>query len=201
MERAGVKEELIRLSVGVEGADDLINDLDQALRKATGLENGSRIVVNDEGEIRWALQSPYTKEVINGKESQRQKTLAVVGLSGNEARPSHRLARKMQRLGYKIIPVNPKADTILGEKAYPDLRSIPHEIDVVQVFRSPEAAIEVAKEAAEVKPRVFWLQEGVVSEKAAQIAADAGLQVVHNRCTYKEAQRLRGTISTYACEI
>lgn len=201
LERAGVKEELIRLSVGVEGSDDLIFDLDQALRKATGLENDSRIVINDEGEIRWALQSPYMKESIDGKESQRQKTLAVVGLSGNEARPSHRLARKMQRLGYKIIPVNPKADTILGEKAYPDLRSIPNQIDVVQVFRSPEAAIEVAKEAAEVKPRLFWLQEGVVSEKAAQIAADAGLQVVHNRCTYKEAQRLRGTISTYACEI
>ncbi|GAE92773.1 succinyl-CoA synthetase [Gracilibacillus boraciitolerans JCM 21714] len=108
----------------------------------------------------------------------------------------------MQRLGYKIIPVNPRETEILGEKAYPDLKSVPVAIDIVQVFRSPDAAIEIAKEAVEVKPKVFWLQEGgVVSPKAEEVALEGGLQVVHNRCTYKEAQRLRGTISTYACEI
>ncbi|WP_408010474.1 PLP-dependent aspartate aminotransferase family protein [Pseudalkalibacillus sp. A8] len=203
LEATGVKEELVRLSVGVESVRDLINDLDQALFKATGQSaNGkTEIVINDEGVIRWALSSPYVREEINGKEVQRQKTLAIVGLSGKEARPSHRLARKMQRLGYKIIPVNPREKEILGEPSYPDLKSIPGPVDVVQVFRSPEAAIEIAAEAAITQPRVFWLQEGVVSEKAAQIAKDAGLQVVHNRCTYKEAQRLRGTISTYACDI
>ena len=78
---------------------------------------------------------------------------------------------------------------------------MPEQIDVVQEFRSPEAAIGIAKEALEVKPKVFWLQEGVISPEAADIAKDGGLQVVHNRCTYKEAQRLRGTVSTYACEI
>ncbi|MDC3412284.1 PLP-dependent aspartate aminotransferase family protein [Terrihalobacillus insolitus] len=203
LEATGVKAELVRLSVGIESVRDLINDLDKSLAKATGIGSSedSEIVINDEGVIRWALQSPTERVEDEGNAVQRQKTLAVVGLSGKEARPSHRLARKMQRLGYKIIPVNPRETEILGEKAYPDLKSIPEPIDIVQVFRSPEAAIEIAREAAEVKPRIFWLQEGVVSEEAASIARDAGLQVVHNRCTYKEAQRLRGTISTYACEI
>jgi O-acetylhomoserine (thiol)-lyase len=89
----------------------------------------------------------------------------------------------------------------LGEKAYPDLASVPHPIDIVQVFRSPEAAVEVAKEAVQVRPKIFWLQEGVVSEEAVAIAVAGGLEVVHNRCTYKESQRLRGTIVTYACEL
>ncbi|WP_425414481.1 PLP-dependent aspartate aminotransferase family protein [Salinicoccus luteus] len=204
LEETGVLEELIRLSVGIESVRDITKDLGQALKKATGISDGSTdaAVINDEGVIRWALDSP-TEKVIgeDGAETVRQKTLAVVGLSGKEARPSYRLARKMQRLGYRIIPVNPRETEILGEKAYPDLSSVPDAIDVVQVFRSPEAAIEIAKEALEVNPRVFWLQEGVVSPEAAEIARDGGIQVVHNRCTYKEAQRLRGTISTYACEI
>lgn len=203
LEETGVKEELVRLSVGIESVRDIRNDLDQALFKATGIDSGKdrEIVVNDEGIISWALSSANERVIQDGQEITRQKVLAVVGLSGKEARPSYRLARKMQRLGYKIIPVNPRETEILGEKAYPDLKSIPVPIDVVQVFRSPEAAIGVAKEAIAVKPKIFWLQEGVISPDAAQIAMDAGIPVVHNRCTYKEAQRLRGTISTYACEI
>ncbi|WP_066192433.1 MULTISPECIES: PLP-dependent aspartate aminotransferase family protein [Gracilibacillus] len=203
LEETGVSEELVRLSVGIESLRDIQNDLDQALVKATGIgsEADTQIVVNDEGVIKWALNSPYERYTENGEEITRQKTLAVVGLSGKEARPSYRLARKMQRLGYKIIPVNPRETEILGEKAYPDLKSVPGPIDIVQVFRSPEAAIGIAEEAIEVKPKVFWLQEGVVSPEAERVALEGGLQVVHNRCTYKEAQRLRGTISTYACEI
>jgi O-acetylhomoserine (thiol)-lyase len=193
----GVKEELVRLSVGLESIEDIKNDLNQALLKATGEEGEKNIVINDEGVIKWALQSPNKQ--VDGET--QPKILAVVGLSGKESRPSYRLARKMQRLGFKIVPVNPREEEILGEKAYPDLKSIPHEIDIVQVFRNPEAAVEVAEEAAEVKPKVFWLQEGVISPKAAEVARQAGLEVVHNRCTYKEAQRLKGTISTYACEI
>lgn len=201
----GVTEDLIRLSVGIESVRDLQNDLDRAFYEATGFsykgaEKGE-VVVNDEGVIRWALQSPIVREEVGGVEKQRPKTLAIVGLSSNQARPSNRLARKMQRLGYKIVPVNPRETEVFGEKAYPSLKEVPFAIDIVQVFRSPEAAIEVAKEAAEVKPRIFWLQEGVISPEAAQIAAEAGLEVVHNRCTYKEAQRLRGTIVTFACEI
>jgi O-acetylhomoserine (thiol)-lyase len=205
LQLTGVTEDLIRLSIGIESVRDLKNDLDRALFEATGqAPNGKEkieVVVNDEGVIRWALQSPTVHETVNGKEEQRQKTLAVVGLSGNPSRPSNRLARKMQRLGYKIIPVNPVETEVLGEKAYPDLTSVPGPIDIVQVFRSPEAAIEVAKEAALVKPKIFWLQEGVISPEAATIAREAGLDVIHNRCTYKEAQRIRGSIVTYACEI
>ncbi|GAA0307772.1 O-acetylhomoserine (thiol)-lyase [Gracilibacillus halotolerans] len=201
LEEQGVSEELVRLSVGIESLRDIRNDLDQALAKATGIGETGETVVNDEGVIRWALNSSVERVVEDGNETTRPKTLAIVGLSGKEARPSYRLARKMQRLGYKIIPVNPRETEILGEKAYPDLKSVPEPIDIVQVFRSPEAAIEVAKEAIEVNPKVFWLQEGVISPEAERVAREAGLQVVHNRCTYKEAQRLRGTITTYACEI
>lgn len=201
----GVSEDLIRLSVGIESVRDLQSDLDRAFYEATGFSSKGaekgEVVVNDEGVIRWALQSPIVHEKVDGVETQRPKTLAVVGLSSNPARPSNRLARKMQRLGYKIVPVNPRETEVLGEKAYASIKDVPFEIDVVQVFRSPEAAIEIAREATEVKPRIFWLQEGVISPIAAQIAAEAGIEVVHNRCTYKEAQRLRGTIVTFACEI
>lgn len=206
MKKSGVTEELIRLSVGIESVRDLTNDLDRAFFIATGISTKGQqkgdVAVNDEGVIRWALQSPLVRETReDGTEIQRQKTLAVVGLSSNPGRPSNRLARKMQRLGYKIVPVNPRETEVFGEKAYPDLRSVPFEVDVVQVFRSPEAAIEIAREAAEIQPKVFWLQEGVISPKAVEIAKEAGVDVVHNRCTYKEAQRLRGSIVTYACEI
>jgi O-acetylhomoserine (thiol)-lyase len=199
----GVSEELVRLSVGLESVRDLNNDLNQALIKATGLskDGNKEIVINDEGVIRWALNSATEKVTVDGVEQVRTKNLAIVGLSSNPSRPSHRLAVKMKRLGYRIIPVNPRETEVLGEKAYPDLQSVPEAIDVVQIFRSPEAAIELAKEAAVVRPKVFWLQEGVISEEAANIAKEAGLEVVHNRCTYKEAQRLRGTIATFACEI
>ncbi|WP_453991318.1 PLP-dependent aspartate aminotransferase family protein [Bacillus nitroreducens] len=201
----GVSEELIRLSVGIESYRDLVNDLDQAFYEATGIsskgEQKGETAVNDEGVIRWALQSTFIREEVDGKEIQRAKTIAVVGLSGNPARPSYRLARKMQRLGYKIIPVNPRETEVLGEQAYPDLASIPVKVDIVQVFRSPEAAIGVAAEAANIQPKVFWLQEGVISPRAVEVAKEAGLEVVQNRCTYKEAQRLRGAIVTYACEI
>ncbi|SDC40663.1 O-acetylhomoserine (thiol)-lyase [Pelagirhabdus alkalitolerans] len=199
LEKTGVHEELVRISVGLESIDDLKHDLNQALLKATNQTHliDKDIVINDEGIIKWALSDPHKK--VDGEK--QPKTIAVVGLSGKPERPSYRLARKMQRLGYQIIPVNPRETEILGEAAYPDLKSIPKEIDIVQVFRSPEAAVGIAEEAIEVNPNVFWLQEGVVSPKAAEIAREAGIEVVHNRCTYKEAQRLRGTISTYACEI
>src|SRR5699024_2485138 len=203
LDETAVYEELVRLCVGIESVKDIQNDLSQAMSKATGIDTGDaeEIVINDEGVIKGILGAATEKVTEDGRETSRQKTLAVVGLSGKEARPSYRLARKMQRLGYKIIPVNPRETEILGEKAYPDLKSIPEPIDVVQVFRKPEAAVGVAEEAVEIQPKLFWLQEGVVSPEAVDIVRDAGIQVVHNRCTYKEAQRLRGSISTYACEL
>lgn len=210
--KSGISEDLVRLSVGIESLRDLTADLDQAIETATGTgksANGTKKgasagrSINDEGVIRWALSSSMVKDEKTGEN--RPKVLAVVGLSSNPARPSYRVARKMQRLGYKILPVNPKETEVLGEKAIPDLSSLPVQPDILQIFRSPEAAVELAKESATLpadkKPRVFWLQEGVVSEEAANIAQAAGMWVAHNRCTYKEAQRLRGTIVTYACEL
>ncbi|RXT07998.1 homocysteine synthase [Ammoniphilus sp. CFH 90114] len=205
----GVTEDLIRASVGIEGAADLISDLNQALFSATGLAAGSDLeegaakqnIINDESVIRWVCLTSTVQEVNeDGQFIERPKTAALVGLSSNPARPSNRVARKMQRLGYKIIPVNPNETEVLGEKAYPDLKSVPEQIDIVQIFRSPEHAIAAAHEAAEVGTRVFWLQEGVVNEEAAAIAAEAGLNVVHNRCTYKEIQRYKGSMSTFKSE-
>ena len=199
LEETGVTEDLVRLSIGIESVKDLQNDLNQALLKATGFGyDDGEVVINDEAIIRWVLDDATERTVEDGEEVVRQKRLAIVGLSSNEARPSYRLARKMQRLGYEIIPVNPRETEVLGEKAYPDLLSVPGKIDVVQVFRHPDAAPGIAEEAVKIKQHVFWLQEGVTSEEAANIAVNAGLNVVYNRCTYKEAQRLRGSITTYA---
>ncbi|WP_246946110.1 PLP-dependent aspartate aminotransferase family protein [Bacillus pinisoli] len=203
LKATGVTEELVRLSVGLESVRDLTNDLNQALLKATGNSDSlpKEIVINDEGVIKAALNSATETVVVDGVEQTRTKNVAIVGLSSNPARPSHRLAVKMKRLGFRVIPVNPNETEVLGEKAYPDLRSVPDQIDIAQIFRASDAAVELAIEAAAVRPGIFWLQEGVISEEAVTIAKEAGLEVVYNRCTYKEAQRLRGSISTYACEI
>lgn len=203
LKATGVTEELVRLSVGLESVRDLTNDLNQALLKATGNSDSlpKEIVINDEGVIKKALNSATETVVVDGVEQTRIKNVAIVGLSSNPARPSHRLAVKMKRLGFRVIPVNPNETEVLGEKAYPDLSSVPDQIDIAQIFRASDAAVELAKEAAVVRPGIFWLQEGVISEEAVHIAKEAGLEVVYNRCTYKEAQRLRGSISTYACEI
>lgn len=198
---AGVGDDLIRVSVGVENAQDLIADLDNALRVATGVGaqeeklGEGQIIVNDEGVIRWVLNSGFVTE--DGV--RRPKVVAVVGLSDNPARPSYRVSRKMQRLGYRIIPVSPKGDYILGEQVYRSLQEIPFPVDVVQVFRAPQYAMEVLNDTKQMqhKPRIFWLQEGVINEQATAASVEYGLQTIHNRCTYKEAQRLKGAMATF----
>lgn len=134
-------------------------------------------------------------EAQDGKAEQRPTVVAIVGLSDNPARPSHRVAKAMKAMGYHIIPVNPTATEVLGERSYPDLTAVPGPVDVVQVFRRPEHAPDVARLAARERSRlgirVLWLQEGVVSEEAARIAQEAGIDVVMDRCLLKEAQRLR----------
>ncbi len=201
--RAGVPDDLIRLSVGIENPQDLMADLDRALAVATGqtaMGGGPARsqMINDEGVIRWVLDSPYITEMgADGEPVTRQKVMAVVGASSNAGRPSNRVTRKMQRLGYKMVPVNPREAEVLGEKAYPDLKSIPFKVDVVQVFRNPAAALEATREATEVDARVLWLQEGVVNDEAAECGLQAGMEVIHNRCTYKEVQRLKGSIVTF----
>ncbi len=146
---------------------------------------------------------------------QKVKNIAVVGLSPKQERPSNGVANYLKSQGYNIIPVNPGHSEILGEKSYPDLKSIPVEVDVVDVFRKPEAVMPIVEEALEInpipiwfqergimvlgnmerglfglKPTAIWFQEGIVNEEAAQKAQDSGLMVVMDRCMLKEHKKL-----------
>ncbi|HEX3628853.1 MAG TPA: CoA-binding protein [Candidatus Dormibacteraeota bacterium] len=110
------------------------------------------------------------------------RTIAVVGLSPDPRRPSHGVARYLQRAGYRIIPVNPNIDKVMGEVAYSSLREVPEPIDVVDVFRRSAFVGPVVDEAIAVNARALWLQDGVVDEAAAQRARTAGLDVVMDDC-------------------
>ena len=120
------------------------------------------------------------------------RTWAIVGCSPDEWRPSHRVARRLQGWGYRIIPVNPAADAILGEPAYPDLASIPEPVDVVDVFRRSQHAGAHVDEAIAIGARAVWMQLGVIDEAAADRARAAGLDVVMDRCPAIEYPRLVG---------
>lgn len=117
------------------------------------------------------------------------RTIAVVGLSSSSWRPSHGVAAYMQRVGYRMIPVNPNETEVLGEKSYSLLADVPDKIDLVDVFRRSEEAGAVVDQAIAIGARGVWLQEGVIDEAAAQRAIDAGLLVVMDRCWLKEHAR------------
>ncbi len=116
----------------------------------------------------------------------RAKTIAVVGLSSDPMRPSHGVSAYMQSQGYRIIPVNPRIESSLGEKAYASLREVPEKIDIVNVFRRPEFVEEIVDDAIGLKVPAIWMQEDVVHEKAAEKARKAGIFVVMDRCILKE---------------
>lgn len=120
------------------------------------------------------------------------RTVASVGLSGNEEKVSNGVGAYLLEHGYEVIPVNPTTDEILGKKSYPDLSSVPEKIDVVQVFRRPEDVPPVVDEAIKVGAKVVWMQEGIVNEEAAQKAREAGLQVVMDACMRASHKRLIG---------
>ena len=117
---------------------------------------------------------------------EQAKTLAVVGLSAKVMRPSHGVAEYMQRHGYRIIPVNPNEEAVLGEKGYASLDAVPEPFDVVVIFRRPEFVPEVVEAAIRKGAKVVWMQEGVIHEQAAERARAAGLKVVMDRCILKE---------------
>ncbi|MFZ5626024.1 MAG: CoA-binding protein [Bacillota bacterium] len=121
---------------------------------------------------------------------EEMRTIAIVGISDKEDRPSYRVAKYLQDQGYRIIPVNPRLQEVLGEKAYPDLKSIPEPVDVVDVFRKPEEVVPVAREAVEIGAKVLWLQLGIQNEEAEKLAAAAGLKTVADRCLKIEHARL-----------
>ena len=118
------------------------------------------------------------------------KTIAVVGLSPDPARPSHGVARYLQTQGYRIIPVNPFVEEVLGEKSYPDLASVPEAVDVVDIFRRPQHVPAIVEAAIAKGARAVWMQEGIVHHEAAARAREAGLMVVMDLCMFREHQRL-----------
>ena len=123
--------------------------------------------------------------------------IAVVGLSANWWRPSFFAAKYLQDHGYRIIPVNPNYEEILGQKCYPALEDIPDPVDVVDVFQRPDVTPPLATSAVAIGAKVFWLQLGVVNEEAASIARDGGLDVVMDRCMKIELARLMGGLNLF----
>jgi uncharacterized protein len=119
------------------------------------------------------------------------KTIAVLGLSPNSEKDSHRVAAYLQQHGYKIVPVYPKEDEILGEKVYRSLKEIPFKVDMVNIFRKPDALDPIADVCIERGDiDVFWAQKGIVNNSAAQKAQDAGMKIVQNQCAMVDHRNL-----------
>jgi predicted CoA-binding protein len=117
-------------------------------------------------------------------------TIAVVGLSPNRARPSFGVAQALQSFGYRILPVRPLVSEVLGEKAYPDLESLPELPDIVEVFRAPEHVPAIVESCIQLGIKKLWLQDGVVREAAALRARQAGITVVMDRCMLRDHKQL-----------
>jgi predicted CoA-binding protein len=124
------------------------------------------------------------------REILEMKTIAVVGLSPNETRPSYGVAKYLLGQGYTIIPVNPGHTEILGQRSYPSLAEIPEPVDIVDVFRRPEHVVPIAQEAVAAGAKAFWLQLGIVNDDAIKTVEEAGLLAVQNRCLKIEHARL-----------
>ena len=120
------------------------------------------------------------------------RTVAIVGLSKDPLRPSNFIGFYLKRHGYRIVPVNPRESEVLGEKSYPSLKDIPFPVDVVDVFRRPDAVPEIARDAVAIGAKALWLQFGVISAEGAPIAEDGGLAVVMDRCMKVEHARHLG---------
>jgi len=120
------------------------------------------------------------------------KTIAIVGLSSNTLRASHFVGFYLQRHGFRVIPVNPRETEILGEKCYASLRDVPVPVDIVNVFRAPDAVPGIAKDAVAIGAKCLWCQFGVINEEGARIAEQGGLSVVMDRCIKVEHARFVG---------
>jgi uncharacterized protein len=118
------------------------------------------------------------------------KTIAIVGISSDEERPSHIIGKYLMKQGYRVIPVNPKETSVLGESCYPDLKAIPERVDLVNIFRRSEDVAPIVDQAIEIGARAVWMQEGIKNEQSAKKARQAGLKVVQDRCIMKEHRLL-----------
>lgn len=131
---------------------------------------------------------PIDQDIINL--FNKSKYIAVIGLSPNENRPSHRVARHLQKFGFDIIPVRPAVSEILGEKVYTSLQEIPFQVDIVNVFRAPKFVSDIVDQCIDKKVKGIWLQEGVVDEDSALRAQRENIFMIMDRCIYKEYMRL-----------
>jgi predicted CoA-binding protein len=122
------------------------------------------------------------------------KTVAIVGMSDKKERASNFVGSYLKSEGYRVIPVNPMIKEALGEKSYPDLKSIPEPVDVVDIFRRPDEIVQIAKQAIEIKAKVIWMQLQIVNREAAELATAAGLTVVMDKCMKIEHGRFIGTL-------
>ena len=134
------------------------------------------MIVKDEEGIRDILKNNHV--------------VAIVGYSTNEEKGAHYVPKFLKKHGYQIVPVNPNITEGLGEKAYASLRDIPFPVDIVDCFRRPDAMPEIARDAVAIGAKVLWMQSGITSEQALEIATEAGMTVVENRCTMQEHRRL-----------
>ena len=117
-------------------------------------------------------------------------TVAVVGCSANPEKPANKVPRYLQSVGYRIVPVNPREEIVLGERSFNSLREVKGSVDLVVVFRPPEEAPRVAADAVSIGARSLWLQDGIVSEEARRIAEEGGLTVVMDRCVARTHREL-----------
>jgi len=130
--------------------------------------------------MKMSWENPTTDEL--KKILEEAKTIAVVGLSNNETKTAYQISKIMQNEGYRIIPINPTIDEVLGEKAYPTLSDVPDHIDIINVFRRPEHLPAVAEDAAQTDCRVFWAQQGIVNQEAYDYLKERDFTVIMDLC-------------------
>lgn len=121
----------------------------------------------------------------------RFRVVAIVGLSDKPERDSYQVAAYLQRAGYRVIPINPNVAEVLGEPAYPSLRDVPIPVEVVDIFRRPDAVPDIVADAIAIGARAVWMQDGIVHNAAAEQARAAGLLVVMSKCLLREHRRLK----------
>ena len=157
-----------------------------------GLGPGDACAVTPSSSLTAEQQLLYQDPLVIQRLLRETRTIAIVGLSTDPQRASWFVASYLKKLGYRIIPVNPKAGSILGEKAYPDLASIPVPVDMVDVFRPSDECLAVARQAVAIKAKSLWLQLRLINLEAAELARRAGLAVVLDRCVKMEHGRYSG---------
>jgi predicted CoA-binding protein len=135
---------------------------------------------------------PYQDSLAIQRLLHSASTIAVVGLSNNELRASYFVGYYLKRHGYRVIPVNPRESEILGQKCYPSLLDIPVPVDIVNVFRAPDALPQIARDAVTIGASALWCQFGVINEEGAHIAEEGGVTVIMDRCLKIEHARYIG---------